>query len=56
MGIHTYPCPTCYATQRVKAPPGEIVQIEDCAACAQAKATDKEVNDALDRYAQKRRS
>lgn len=37
MGIHTYPCPTCYATQRVKRWPGEIVTIEDCEACAQTK-------------------
>lgn len=60
MGIHQYPCPTCWAPQRVKAAPGEVVTIEDCAACAQAKATNpfdqesiEEVNDALDRYARK---
>ena len=65
MGIHQYPCPTCWAPQRVKAASGEVVEIQDCAACAQAKRTnpfeleqesiDTEVNAALDRYAKKRR-
>lgn len=62
MGIHQYPCPTCWAPQRVKAAPGEVVTIEDCAACAQTKAqgeldlgesVEADVNDALDRYAKK---
>jgi len=37
MGIHEYPCPTCKSKQRVKAQAGELVQVKDCEACAQAK-------------------
>ena len=63
MGIHTYPCPSCYSTQRVKAQPGEVVEIQDCPACAQTKARlaegglEEELNKELDEYAkrQKRR-
>jgi ribosomal protein L37AE/L43A len=65
MGVHTYPCPTCYCTQKVRAQSGEIVTIKDCDACAQTKAqaafnfgesVDKEVAEALDRYDKKRRA
>lgn len=37
MGQHFYPCPTCYATQKVRAQSGEVVEIKDCDACAQEK-------------------
>jgi hypothetical protein len=37
MGIHEFPCPTCYSKQRVKAQAGEVVEIKDCDACRQTK-------------------
>jgi hypothetical protein len=63
MGQHFYPCPTCHATQKVRAQSGEVVTIKDCDACAQEKARaqapeldlEEALNADLDRYAKKRR-
>lgn len=60
MGIHEYPCPTCFSKQRVKAQAGEVVEIKDCEACAQLKeALDEgvaeEVEHELDAYASRRK-
>lgn len=37
MGIHTYNCPTCQSAQRIRAEAGQVVEIQDCEACRQAK-------------------
>ena len=53
MGIHEYPCPTCYSRQRIKAQSGEVVEIKDCDACAQTKTRLAEGDvtpEELDRY------
>jgi glutaredoxin len=61
MGIHTYPCPTCYSTQRVKADAGQLVEIQDCPPCAQTKAhlaeggLEAQLNAELDEYARRAR-
>lgn len=56
MGIHEYPCPVCHHKQRIKAQPGEVVEVEACEACRQASDTlkegglEEEVTEALDAY------
>jgi hypothetical protein len=55
MGSHSYSCPSCHSIVRIKAEAGQVVELEDCEACKQAKGAledgiAEEVEEELDRY------
>lgn len=44
MGVTEYPCPRCGQAQKVRAPNGQEVQAQNCAACREEEAREKEAS------------
>lgn len=56
MGVHTYQCPRCKSIQKVRAEAGQVIEVQNCEACAEEERIagledhelEEEVREALD--------